>query len=71
MSGNRHGHTDNRNKVINVSVGNPYIRGNTQEEKIKTYNKLQLRNLSKKPYNKELSKRMYKAFETDYIKNKK
>jgi len=69
VSGNRHGHTDNRNKVINVSVGNPYIRGNTQKEKIKTYNKAVIGAL--RSDKKELARRMYKAFETDYIKNKK
>jgi hypothetical protein len=68
MSGNRHGHTDNRKGVIKVSVGNPYVRGNTAKEKAITHNRIQ-DSIARKGGNKKLSDKVLESTLTA-IRNK-
>ena len=50
----RFGHTDNRGSVIKVSVGNPYVRGETVHDKADTHNRIQ-ESIAQKGGNKKLS----------------
>jgi len=56
----RFGHTDNRGSVIKVSVGNPYVRGETVHDKADTHNRIQ-ESIAQKGGNKKLSDSVYKA----------
>ena len=56
----RFGHTDNRGSVIKVSVGNPYVRGETVHDKADTHNRIQ-ESIANKGGNKTLSDNVYKA----------
>jgi len=56
----RFGHTDNRGSVITVSVGNPYVRGETVHDIADTHNRIQ-ESIANKGGNKTLSDNVYKA----------